>query len=46
MNMQSSVEDLVSQQLQRNEMDGINQHRKSATVSHPVDVIIVALFDD
>ena len=34
----SSIEELVSQQLQRNEMDGINQIRFAATPSIPKNV--------
>ena len=37
----SSIEELVSQQLQRNEMDGINQIRLAATPSIPKNVRVM-----
>lgn len=36
--IQSSIEDLASQQLQRNEMDGIIQERISSPVNYPKNV--------
>lgn len=40
----SSIEELVSQQLQRNEMDGINQIRFTETPSIPKNVRIMIQF--